>query len=492
MSIEPQTPTGEKAQAASQDLTATVAIPAQESEAQVVARLAALRPMDYDRLRKEEAKSLGIQVKTLDDLVKAARGAEKSPGTMPFPETEPADGPAQVLDEVVAVIRRYVVLDLEQAHAAALWIAHTHLVEVAEVSPLAIINAPERACAKTLFQTVLGLMCHRPLPASNASLSALFRAIEHWRPTILIDEADTFFRENAELHGMVNAGYKRGGFVLRSEATVDSFEPRMFSVYSAKSIAGIALERHLPDSTMSRGIVFNMRRKLPHETVERMRNADDAVFGRLASQLARMALDHAQQVRLTQPAQPDALSDRAQDNWEPLLAIAQCAGPLWLARATEAALKMSAASEALTSTGNDLLADIKEVFDDLSTTRISTVDLLGKLTSDDEKSWATYNRGKPMTPRQLAKQLEPYGIRSKTVRLSATSTPKGYEVGQFDDAFERYLKRPPERADAPAHPEAPPTASGGVVAATPQQHGEHPATSMRPVGQPDAEVSTKY
>lgn len=112
--------------------------PSVETEAEVVARLAALKPMDYDRLRKEEAKALGIQVKTLDDLVKAARGAERAPGSMPFPEAEPADGPvnpAQVLDEVTAVIRRYVVLDLEQAHAAALWIAHTHLVEVAEVSP---------------------------------------------------------------------------------------------------------------------------------------------------------------------------------------------------------------------------------------------------------------------------------------------------------------------------------------------------------------------
>ena len=127
---------------------------------------------------------------------------------------------------------------------------------------------------------------------------------------------------------MVNAGYKRGGYVLRSEATGDSFEPRMFSVYGAKSIAGIALEKHLPDSTMSRGVVFNMRRKLPHETVERMRDADDAAFDRLASQLARFAVDYSQQVRLARPDLPDELSDRAQDNWEPLLAIAACAGQM--------------------------------------------------------------------------------------------------------------------------------------------------------------------
>ena len=295
-------------------------------------------------------------------------------------------------------------------------------------------------------------MCYRPLPASNASLSALFRAVESWQPTIPIDEADTFFRDNAELHGMVNAGYKRGGYVLRSEATGDSFEPRMFSVYGAKSIAGIALERHLPDSTMSRGIVFNMRRKLADESVVRMRHADDAEFDRLARQLARFAADHSQQIRLAHPHLPERLSDRALDNWEPLLAIAMCAGPAWLQRATAAALKMSAASESMASTSNDLLADIQDVFDGMKTARISTVDLLEKLTGDEEKSWATYNRGKPMTPRQLAKQLEVYGIKSKTVRMGPNKTPKGYDVDQFKDAFARYLKKQPDGAgpDAPA------------------------------------------
>ena len=65
-------------------------------------------------------------------------------------------------------------------------------------------------------------------------------------PTLFIDEADTFFRDNPELHGLVNAGHARTGFVLRAEVAGDSFEPRMFAVYSAKSIAGIAMERHLP------------------------------------------------------------------------------------------------------------------------------------------------------------------------------------------------------------------------------------------------------
>src|SRR5450759_2777998 len=168
----------------------------------------------------------------------------------------------------------------------------TYLTDVADTSPILIIDAPEKACAKTLLQTVVGRMSYRPLPASNASLSALFRAVELWKPTILIDEADTFFRDNAELHGMVNAGYLRDGYVLRSEAVGDSFEPKMFSVYGAKAVAGIRLEKHLPDSTMSRGIVFNLRRKLSGESVSRLRHADPDLFTGIASKLARFAEDY--------------------------------------------------------------------------------------------------------------------------------------------------------------------------------------------------------
>jgi hypothetical protein len=444
------------AQVAVQLLCADTPTTPVENETAVIARLATLNQMDYDRIRKEEAKALGIQVKTLDDMVKTERNQASANDGMPFatvdPWPEPVN-PAELFDDVAAIILNFIVLDTDQAYAAALWLAHTHLIDEADTSPIAIINAPEKACAKTLFQTVLGRMAYRPLPASNASLSALFRAVERWKPTLFIDEADTFFRANVELQGMINAGYKRGGYVLRSEASGDSFEPRMFSVYSPKSIAGIALEKHLPDSTMSRGIQFNLRRKLPHETVERLRHADGAVFDRLASKLARFAMDYSQQVRMARPVLPDALSDREQDNWEPLLAIAGCAGEASVERATRAALSMSSATESSVSTGNELLADIQSVFESKKTFKISTVELIDALVAEPENAWATYNKGRPLSPRQLAKQLATYGIQPKTVRM-AHGTPKGYDADQFADAFLRYLaapeKLPQQRNATPA------------------------------------------
>jgi putative DNA primase/helicase len=337
-----------------------------------------------------------------------------------------------------------------------LWIAHTYMVNVFSISPLLIINAPERACAKTLFQTVISDMSFKPLSASNVTPSSLFRSIELWQPTMFFDEADTFFKENNDLKGMVNAGNsKKNGFVLRSEAVGDTYEPRKFSVYGAKSIAGIALEKHLPDATLSRGIIFKMRRKLPEESVTRLRDVDPKLFRIISSKLMRVAIDYCDEINASRPHLPKELSDRAQDNWEPLLAIASCASEEWLERATSAALKLSNASNESMSTGNELLADIQHVFEDKGPEgqyleKISTVDLIEQLSHIHDGPWKTYNNGHPISPRQLSKQLSYYDIKPKTVRIANFNTPKGYSHDQFTDAFARYLSpSKPEDIDEP-------------------------------------------
>jgi putative DNA primase/helicase len=406
--------------------------------------------------------------------VKAVRKDDDESNDLPFPEVEPHPtpvDPASLLNEIVATILLFIVMSREQAYAAALWVALTWFIDVVEVAPLAIINAPEKACAKSLLLDVLGRLSARPLPVANATTAALFRSMELWSPTMLMDEADTFIRENKEIKGIINAGHTRASaYVLR--VVGDNHEPKQFHVYGPKALAGISLEKHLPDSTMSRAIVFNVRRKLPHEMVQRLRHAEAGLFEEIASKLARFSQDHSEQVRLSRPDLPDALSDRAQDNWEPLLAIAGCAGPDWVRRATAAALKLSAANDERVSTSNELLADIQQIFISKQVGKIKTANLITALVNDDEKSWATYHHGKPIIPSQLAKLLAPYGIKPKTVRFGA-STPKGYEASQFADAFARYLADPEDlsqrRNDSP---ESNGDMAGGVadaenVAATP-------------------------
>lgn len=106
-------------------------------------------------------------------------------------------------------------------------------------------------------------------------------------------------------------------------------------------------------------------------------------------------------------------------------------------------MKLSASDQSA-SASNELLADVREVFETKNVIKISTADLINALTEDIEKSWATYNRGKPLSPKQLANKLRDYGISSKSIWLGYGKTPKGYELKQFQDAFDRYLSCLPQ------------------------------------------------
>ena len=271
--------------------------------------------------------------------------------------------------------------------------------------------------------------------ASNITPAALFRVIDAWGPSLMIDEADSFMRENEELRGILNSGHTRdSAYTVR--VVGDGHTPKQFNTWGAKAIAGIG---YLADTLMDRAIILELRRKLPQENVERLRHAGPDLFEYLASRLCRFANDHRETVRRARPELPQELNDRAQDNWESLFSISDAAGGIWPERARHAALAISgAADESHNTIGNELLADIREVFETKRVERIGTADLIEALCGDDEKPWATFNRGNPVSPRQVAKRLREYGIFSKQMHIGYNAV-KGYEKSWFGDVFARYL-----------------------------------------------------
>ncbi|CBJ37104.1 protein of unknown function [Ralstonia solanacearum CMR15] len=419
---------------------------AAETDGQAVARLSAISPLAYDRVRKPEARRMGVQVSTLDRMVKDARGEAQSEEAGPFVDVEPWPDPvdgAELLSEITRTIRRFIICDSETVTATALWCTASWLVDHVSVCPILLINAPEKACGKTQLLTVAGKLVPRPAQAAGISPSVLFRMIEKYQPTLLVDEIETVLTKEAEdLRGLMNAGHTRdSAFVWRSVAVGDDFEPKRFNVFGFKALAGINADK-LAETITSRAVVAQMRRKMPHETAERLRHAEVDLFDTLRAKLARWADDNADAIRVARPDLPDVLGDRDQDNWEPLLAVADLAGGTWPSYAHGAALKLcDRGGEAAKSTGAELLADIQEVFETKRIERISSADLLAALCEDEERPWATWNRGKPITTRQLAKKLDEYGIKSVNLKISY-EVRKGYRLEQFADAFSRYLSSP--------------------------------------------------
>src|SRR5438477_926428 len=94
---------------------------------------------------------------------------------------------------------------------------------------------------KTRFLLTVGSLCYKPIFASGAStVSPLFRLLDSFRGTLVIDEGD--FRvsdERAEVVKILNNGNARGFPVLRSEVTGQrgEFNPRAYQVFGPKLVA---------------------------------------------------------------------------------------------------------------------------------------------------------------------------------------------------------------------------------------------------------------
>lgn len=408
-------------------------------------------PARWARIRQTAKEAKTVSLTDLDKLTSDSANDSAADDGEIFPEVTlwpgPVDG-SDLLEGLTAIIRKHVIADPATIHAAALWVAFTWFVDVVNVAPIANITAPEKQCGKTVMLGVLARLSYRPLAVSNIAPAALFRALQLWQPTLLIDEVDSFLAEHEEARGILNAGFTRdSAFVIRCVG--DDHTPTRFNVWGAKALCGIG---KIADTLASRSIPLRLRRKLIGEKTVKIRHADAVAFTELASKLARFAVDNRDAVRHARPAEIEGLNDRANDCWEPLLAIAEIAGEHWLRLARTAAVSLHGLEEEAPSIGAELLKSIQEAFDDKNAVRLSTADLLAALTENEEAPWAAWNRGKPITPHQLSKRLAEFGIKSGTVR-TGIRTAKGYRVEQFAEAFDRYLfPDTPQRNVTPSQP----------------------------------------
>lgn len=348
---------------------------------------------------------------------------------------------AYVLDQVLDFLTTFVAYPNEHAAVAhTLWVAHTYFMDKLDSTPRIAFLSPEPGSGKTRALEVTEPLVHNAVHAINVSAAYLFRKVgEDPLPVILYDEIDTIFgpkaKENEDIRGLLNAGHRQGAIsgrvVMRGQIAV----LEDFPAFCAVALAGL---NDLPDTIMSRSVVINMRRRAPHERVEPWRPRINAGRGhQLRNDLTIWAgnVGH----RFEWPDLPEVITDRNADVWEALLAVADLAGGHWPQWGRAAAIAFVTADTGQSpSLRLQLLTDMRIVF--AGEDRMTTAALIEKLTGMDEAPWSDLH-GKPLDARGLARRLQPYGVRSRDVKVDQdfNKVAKGYYREDLHDAWERYL-----------------------------------------------------
>ena len=412
-----------------------------------IERLAALEPIDYEVVRVDEAKRLSLRPRILDQEVAKTRRAlglesngddpgqgraVKIPEILPWADAIEGD---RVATGLAAALKRHVVLSDTAADAVALWVLHTWLFDKFTIAPRLAITSPTKGCGKTTVLRFLNQVARRPKRAGSISPPALFRAVEQFSPTIILDETEKYIEHGSDLHALLNEGHCKGGTVLR--VLGEKQELREFSVFVAVAFAA---NGKLPDDLEQRSIVIEMQRRRADESVAELREDRCEPLQNLARMCARWADDVADIIRDHDPDM-GGLINRVADNWRPLFAIADLIGDDWPDRAREAAASLM--PKETESIGPMLLEDIKAAFEAKNTDRLSSEEICEVLAAMEGRPWAEYGKAaKPISKNQLAKSLKGFRIIPDSVRIGG-KTPKGYYRRQFQEAWDRYLSITP-------------------------------------------------
>ena len=411
--------------------------PSDESIQKLVTELADLSPIEYDQCREDRAKELGVRVSVLDKAVQDQKKQKTQQRQSLFPDDEPWPEPVDgetLVNDLCSTFERFSILPPGSSLALSLWTILTYCYDQFRVLPLILITAPEKRCGKSTTLTTLADLCQRSMTASNISPAAMYRTIEKYHPTLLVDEGDTFLKGNDDLRSILNSGHtKTSAYVVRCDG--DDNEPKAFSTWCPKALSMIGLP---PDTILDRSIIVPLRRKLQGETVVSDYDRDEALSQEMRRKIAAFAEDNIEPIRSARPERLATNNDRLADNWNTLLSIASAISPECLMQARKAATVL-VDDKADENPSVQLLADIKEVF---QSSRMSSKALVQRLISLEERPWCEWRKGNPMTANTLSKMLKPFDIRSGLIRDGA-DVYRGYKQEDFEDVFKRYLPSSP-------------------------------------------------
>ncbi|RWA80834.1 DUF3631 domain-containing protein [Mesorhizobium sp.] len=440
--------------------------PSKEPLEAVYERLAKLELGAYDRIRTAEAKRLGIRAVTLDAEVARRRKvlrdeaegrSEKLSGRAiglydPEPADDAQDG-LQLLEDLLGDLRRHVVLSDAAAAVTAFYVLFAYTYEAFSHCPRLSVVAPTKNSGKSTLADWLTAVLPRAIPSENLTVSTLFRIVDRYHATMIIDEADKLLVARhdgaSELIIALNAGWKRPGLHLRTEG--DAHEPRAYSVFGPAVMSGIG-DRPPQLTERSHRIVLRRATKQEFRKLERLR-ADRVEPQRLlARRCARWARDHARDLAGADPDLPAVLANRSFVNWFPLIAIGDLIGGAWPQR-LRAIAEAAAADYDDDELGVELLRDIRAIFE-AEGDHLTSATLAGNLAALEGRPWAEYGRSsKPISANSIARLLKPFKIFPGDIWVPGTGSRKGYTRALFEGAWKLYLDGENEEENTSTRPD---------------------------------------
>ncbi len=340
---------------------------------------------------------------------------------------------AELLGEIRAFVHRYVDVGPLFEKIAVYYVLLSWIYDGFNELPYLRLKG-DPGSGKTRFLLTVGSLCYKPIFASGAStVSPLFRILDAFRGTLIIDEAD--FRlsdERAEIVKILNNGNAKGFPVLRSEASpTREFNPRAYTVFGPKLVA---TRRPFEDRALeSRCITEEMgQSKLREDVPINLPAAHKEEALRLRNKLLLFRFRNLLRREPREELVDRTIEPRLNQIFVPLLSIVDDPA----ARAELKELARQYHGDMVTERGMDLEAQVLEVIRDLLAS-----DSVEPLSVKDIAAWMSDRHGseyqRPITARWIGSVIRTR-LRLRTVRRHGVFIVPMEELPKLLSLYEKY------------------------------------------------------
>ena len=129
------------------------------------------------------------------------------------------------------------------------WIIGTYFFPIFNYYPYIHLTGTKNV-GKSKTMSLLACLCFNAVASASMTAAALFRAVDSWRCTVLMDETEYLHqREFTDKRLILNGGFQKGSYVSRTEKEGDKYRVRQLHNYCPKAFGeGIRSRPSIPCS----------------------------------------------------------------------------------------------------------------------------------------------------------------------------------------------------------------------------------------------------
>jgi DNA polymerase I-like protein with 3'-5' exonuclease and polymerase domains len=186
--------------------------------------------------------------------------------------------------DILKFIEKYVDISEQNRAISSKYVRMTYRIDALNEVPY-LHATGNSGNGKSRFTQTVGLLCYRPMFTVGITAAALFRTVDAFHPTLIIDEfnLNASSEDTEAIIQVLNSGYQRLTRIIRCSSKDSNFMPEGFDPFGAKILSGLKSTDSQPFTSRTHPVKLEetKRNDIPLQLLPEMMSEAQAIRNKL-------------------------------------------------------------------------------------------------------------------------------------------------------------------------------------------------------------------